>query len=168
LTGTISSDIFVKKGFFMIEKIICPICGHITEQYKNPFPTVDVIVEIGGKIVLVNRKNPPYGWAIPGGFIDYGESAEEAAAREIKEETGLDVTDLTQFHVYSDPNRDLRFHTITIVFTAKGNGSPLAGDDAAGVGIFGEDELPAPLALDHARILSDYFRGKRLAGENNP
>lgn len=144
----------------MIEKIICPICGHSIERYKNPFPTADVIVDIGGKIVLINRKNPPYGWAIPGGFIDYGERAEDAASREIKEETGLQITGLTQFHVYSDPKRDPRFHTITIVFTAQGTGTPSAGDDAAGVGLFGKNELPSPLAFDHARILADYFRAK--------
>ena len=144
----------------MIEKIICPICGHITERYKNPYPTVDVIVDIGGKIVLVNRKNPPCGWAIPGGFIDYGESAEDAATREIREETGLDVTDLTQFHAYSDPNRDPRFHTITILFTAKASGTPSAGDDASLAGIFGEEELPSPLAFDHSMILADYFLSK--------
>jgi ADP-ribose pyrophosphatase YjhB (NUDIX family) len=145
----------------MIEKIVCPICGHVTERYKNPFPTADVIVEIGGKIVLIDRKNPPYGWAIPGGFIDYGESAEEAAIREIKEETGLDIYDLAQFHVYSDPKRDPRFQTITIVFTAKSNGTPCSGDDAAGVGLFGKDELPSPLAFDHALILENYFRSRK-------
>ncbi|MFA6471769.1 MAG: NUDIX hydrolase [Candidatus Latescibacterota bacterium] len=149
----------------MIEKIVCPSCGCITELYKNPCPTVDVIVDMGGKIVLINRKNPPYGWAIPGGFIEYGESAEDAAAREIKEETSLDITDLAQFHVYSDPGRDPRFHTITIVFTAQGRGTPSAGDDAAGLGIFGEEELPSPLVFDHARILTDYFRVKKACKE---
>ena len=115
----------------MIEKIVCPQCGYVTERYKNPFPTVDVIISIGGKIVLIKRKNPPSGWAIPGGFVDYGESAGDAAQREIKEETGIDITDLKQFRCYSDPGRDPRFHTITVVFTATGTGTPVAGDDAA-------------------------------------
>ena len=140
-----------------MEKNICPKCGHVTEQHKNPLPTVDVIIDINGRIVLVKRKNPPYGWAIPGGFVDYGESAETAAVREIKEETGLEITDLKQFHCYSDPDRDPRFHTITVVFTAKSTGKPVAGDDAADIGLFDTDILPSPLAFDHKKILEDYF-----------
>ena len=141
----------------MKEKIVCPVCGHVTERYKNPFPTVDVIVEIGGRVLLVQRRNPPYGWAIPGGFVDYGESAEDAAVREIKEETGIDITGLTQFRCYSAPDRDPRFHTITMVFTAASTGKPVAGDDAAHVGLFDRDNLPSPIAFDHAQILADYF-----------
>ena len=141
----------------MIEKIVCPKCGYATERYKNPFPTVDVIIDIGGRVVLVKRKNPPYGWAIPGGFIDWGESAEDAAEREIREEIGITITGLEQFHCYSDPKRDPRFHTITVVFTAAGTGNPTAGDDAAEVGLFDADTLPSPLAFDHEHILKDYF-----------
>ena len=142
----------------MKEKITCPACGHVTEQFKNPLPTVDVIVSIGGKVVLIRRKNPPPGWAIPGGFIDYGETAEHAAAREIREETGLDIANLTLFEVRSDPSRDPRFHTISIVYTADSAGTPRAGDDAAETGLFGPDNLPKPIAFDHAEILRDYFR----------
>ena len=145
----------------MKEKAKCPICGHVTERYKNPLPTVDVIVEIGGKIALIKRKNPPYGWAVPGGFVDYGESAEDAGVREMKEELGLDITNLEQFHCYSDPHRDPRFHTITIVFTATAEGIPTAGDDAAEAGLFDADSLPSPLAFDHASILGDYFASRK-------
>src|SRR3989304_1636029 len=97
----------------------CPDCGTAVPP-KNPFPTVDIIIEIEGKgIVLIRRKNPPYGWAIPGGFVDYGESIENAAVREALEETSLKVELLRQFHVYSSPDRDPRFHTISTVFTAR-------------------------------------------------
>jgi len=129
-------------------------------QYKNPIPTVDIIIEINDGIVLIKRKNPPYGWAIPGGFIDYGESAESAAIREAKEETNLEITDLRQFHIYSDPNRDPRFHTISIVFVAKAKGIPQAKDDAMEIGVFTEDNLPAEIAFDHRKILEDYFNKK--------
>ena len=141
----------------MLEKIICPKCGYIIKQHKNPFPTVDVIVDIGGKVVLIKRRNPPYGWAIPGGFIDWGESAEDAARREIKEETGIDIANLKQFRCYSTPERDPRFHTISVVFTATGSQVPFAGDDAADAGLFDADNLPSPLAFDHEYILRDYF-----------
>lgn len=126
-------------------------------KHRNPIPTVDIIIEISGGIVLIKRKNPPHGWAIPGGFIDYGESAEDAARREAKEETGLDIGDLRQFHTYSDPNRDSRHHTISVVFTAKAKGKPQARDDAAHIGVFTRETLPEPLAFDHAQILQDYF-----------
>ena len=129
-------------------------------RHRNPIPTVDIIIEISDDIVLIKRKNPPYGWAIPGGFIDYGESAEDAARREAEEETGLDIEDLRQFHTYSDPNRDPRHHTISVVFTAKAKGKPQARDDAAGIGAFTKDTLPEPLAFDHAHILQDYFNRK--------
>ena len=144
----------------MIEKNVCPNCGHITERYKNPLPTVDVIVDINGKVVLVKRKNPPLLWALPGGFIDYGESSEDAAVREIREETGLEITELNQFHCYSKPERDPRFHTVTVVFTARSTGIPAAGDDAAGAGLFDADNLPLPLAFDHEEILKDYLQNR--------
>jgi len=139
---------------------LCPGCGTQIERFKNPYPTADVIVNVGGKVVLVNRKNVPHGWAIPGGFIDYGESAEHAAAREIREETGLEITNLHLFGVYSDPKRDPRFHTLTVVYTADSTDVPHAGDDAADAALFGADELPERLAFDHADILCDYFRSR--------
>lgn len=131
--------------------------------YRNPLLTVDIIIKIGDGVVLIKRKNPPHGWALPGGFVDYGESVEAAAARESGEETGLSVTLKEQFHVYSDPSRDPRHHTVTLVFVAEAAGIPKAADDAAQAGVFAEDSLPHPLAFDHQRILSDYFRF--LAGE---
>ncbi len=136
-----------------------PHCHKNINERRNPLPTVDVIIELNGKIVLIKRKNPPYGWALPGGFVDYGESFEKAALREAREETGLSVTDLKQFHTYSDPGRDSRFHTASTVFTGQAAGEPVAGDDAGEVGLFGQDELPE-LAFDHAEILADYFTGK--------
>ena len=136
----------------------CPACGTTVEKYKNPVPTVDVIVELEGRgIVLIKRKNPPYGWAIPGGFIDYGESIEEAAVREAKEEVSLEVDLVQQLHTYSDPTRDKRHHTITTVCIVKATGEPIASDDAAEVGVFNEKNLPEPLVFDHAKILKDYF-----------
>jgi len=135
-------------------------------EYKNPSPTADVIIEVkkdDGQegIILIQRKNPPPGWAIPGGFVDYGESLEEAAVREAKEETDLDITLRYQLHTYSDPGRDPRKHTITTVFVAEGQGRPRAQDDAKGIGIFTEKEINFPLAFDHALILSDYFNRKK-------
>ena len=130
--------------------------------YRNPTPTVDIIIELVDRphqpIVLVERKNPPLGWAIPGGFIDYGESAEAAARREAEEETGLQVELISQFQVYSDPERDPRQHTLSIVFLAMAMGTPKAGDDAKGLGIFESWRLPAELCFDHDKILRDYWR----------
>jgi ADP-ribose pyrophosphatase YjhB (NUDIX family) len=145
------------------QAITCPNCGHGLSIYRNPVPTVDIIIGYEGGIVLVLRKNPPPGWALPGGFVDYGETVEAAAIREAREETGLDLADLRQFGVYSDPGRDPRQHTITTVFTAKGAGTMKAGDDAARVQVFGLEALPG-LAFDHARILGDYGRSLGKGG----
>lgn len=130
-------------------------------QRRNPFPTVDVIIERGGAVLLIRRKNPPHGWAIPGGFVDWGESLEEAALREAREETGLDVTLVRQFHTYSRPDRDPRFHTISTVYAATAMGDPAAADDALEARFFAEDALPSPLAFDHAEILADFFAWRR-------
>jgi ADP-ribose pyrophosphatase YjhB (NUDIX family) len=144
----------------MASKMIkCPKCQTEIEVYQNPIPTVDIIIEIESKgIVLIKRKNPPHGWAIPGGFVDYGESLEEAAIREAKEETNLDVELKRQFHTYSDPNRDPRHHSISTVYIAKGKGIPKAKDDATDTGIFNESNLPDEIAFDHRFILRDYFK----------
>jgi ADP-ribose pyrophosphatase YjhB (NUDIX family) len=132
--------------------------------YKNPVPTVDAIISIirDGKehIVLIKRKNPPYGWALPGGFVDYGESLEHAVVREAKEETCLDITEVRQFHAYSDPARDQRQHTISVVFTSRAEGEPEGSDDAAEAKLFTRDSLPEQIAFDHRQILEDYFSGK--------
>lgn len=143
------------------ESFTCPSCGHVMERYKNPVPTVDVVIEYSRGIVLVERKNPPHGWALPGGFVDYGETVEHAAAREALEETGLVLENLRMFHVYSDPSRDPRMHTITTVFTASCKGVLQAGDDAGSAGVFAENELPGDIAFDHSRIIADYFSWKR-------
>jgi ADP-ribose pyrophosphatase YjhB (NUDIX family) len=127
---------------------------------RNPVPTVDIIIETGGGVVLVRRKNPPHGWALPGGFVDYGESLEEAAVREALEETGLSVELTRQFHTYSDPRRDPRQHTISTVYVARAGGRPKAGDDAKAAEVFTEDTLPGDIAFDHRQILDDYFRGR--------
>jgi 8-oxo-dGTP diphosphatase len=127
---------------------------------KNPFLTVDAIIEVDGGIVLIKRKNPPSGWAIPGGFVDYGETLEEAAVREAKEETGLDIRLVRQLHTYSDPKRDPRHHTVSTIFIATASGTPVAADDAKEAGIFTRDDLPDEIAFDHRQILKDYFSGK--------
>lgn len=126
--------------------------------YKNPKPTVDIIIELKDGIVLIERKNPPYGWAIPGGFVDYGESVEDCAVREAREETGLNVRLEDLLYVYSRPDRDPRHHTLTTVFLATADGIPVAADDAKSAGVFSARTLPVPLAFDHASILDDYFR----------
>ncbi|MBI5557559.1 MAG: NUDIX hydrolase [Deltaproteobacteria bacterium] len=131
--------------------------------YRNPVPTVDIIIAIGAGIVLVKRRNPPLGWALPGGFVDYGESLESAAVREAKEETGLDVTLICQLHSYSDPRRDARLHTISTVFIARASGTPHAADDALDAVIFSQNNLP-PLVFDHEKILGDYFTRRQLPG----
>jgi ADP-ribose pyrophosphatase YjhB (NUDIX family) len=123
--------------------------------FRNPVPTVDVIIEYEGGVVLILRKNPPPGWALPGGFVDYGETVEAAAMREAKEETNLDLAGLTMFSVYSDPARDPRQHTITTVFVAQGHGQLKGGDDASKAQVFKLEYLPE-LAFDHAKILADY------------
>ena len=139
--------------------ISCPKCKKEIGVYKNPIPTVDIIIEIESKgIILIKRKNPPFGWAIPGGFVDYGESLEEAAIREAKEETNLDVKLIRQFQTYSNPKRDPRHHSISTVYIAKGKGQPKAKDDALEIGIFNESNLPDEIAFDHRAILSDYFK----------
>jgi 8-oxo-dGTP diphosphatase len=128
---------------------------------RNPLPTADVIVEVGNRIVLVRRKHPPAGWAIPGGFIESGETVEAAAVREALEETGLAVTLTALLGVYSDPARDPRHHTVSTVYVGRADGSPSGGDDAAEARLFSEGDLPSPLAFDHAAILADYFRYKK-------
>ena len=130
------------------------------QTYKNPLVTVDIILEIDDKIILIRRQNPPYGWALPGGFVNYGESLESAAVREAKEETSLEVVLVDQFHTYSDPGRDPRHHTITTVFIGKGIGVPKPADDAKQLGMFSINDLPDPIVFDHKNIINDYFRFK--------
>ncbi len=130
----------------------------MSKTHRNPLPTVDIIIEVKGGIVLIERKNPPYGWAIPGGFVDYGESVEDCAVREAREETGLNIRLKDLLYVYSRPDRDPRHHTLTTVFIATADGQPVAVDDAKAAGVFHARMLPAPLVFDHAEILVDYFQ----------
>lgn len=135
------------------------------KKHKSPIPTVDIIIEITRRngqegIILIKRKNPPHGWALPGGFVDSGESLEEAAVREAKEETSLYIKLKSQFHTYSDPKRDPRQHTISTVYVATAQGRPKAQDDAQDIRIFTEEEINFPLAFDHKKILADYFKQK--------
>ena len=136
-------------------------------KYRNPVPTVDLIILTREKpelekrgITLIKRKNPPYGWALPGGFVDYGETVENAAIREAYEETGLKVKLLRQFHVYSSPERDPRLHTVTTVFIAEAEGIPAGQDDALEAKIFYYPHIPEDIAFDHADIIKDFFMEK--------
>lgn len=130
--------------------------------YRNPAPTVDLIIEMIDQphrpIVLIERLNIPHGWALPGGFVDYGESVETAAVREAKEETNLDVSLVEQFQVYSAPDRDARSHTLSIVFIATATGTAIAQDDAKSLKVVNPWEIPPELCFDHGQILADYFR----------
>ena len=159
----------------MKDQLLCPHCGKPVFRYRNPFPTVDIIIEteynasknvepaskakpVETGIVLIKRKNSPIGWALPGGFVDYGETLESAAVREAKEETSLDVTLSYQLGAYSDPARDPRHHSISVVFVATAVGKPVAADDAREAGVFKPYALPEPMVFDHAKILRDFFK----------
>jgi len=139
---------------------------------RKPGLAVDCIILIDGKVLLIHRRNPPHGWALPGGFVEYGETVEDAVRREMKEETGLDLTDLRQFRVYSDPARDPRGHVVSVVFAARGVGQPKAGDDAeryrlvdlnevAETGTVPEGTVPVSLVFDHAQILKDFVQNTK-------
>ncbi|MDG5469955.1 NUDIX hydrolase [Deltaproteobacteria bacterium IMCC39524] len=145
----------------MQDTFVCPHCGKESQRYRNPFPTVDIIIEIEDRILLIERLNEPFGWALPGGFVDYGESLEEAAIREAREETGLNLENLQQFKAYSEPKRDPRQHNISMVFTAEAQEEPKAGDDAKHARLFSIDELPTKLCFDHATILQDYISARK-------
>ena len=127
---------------------------------RGPHVTVDAIIELpGDRVVLIERGYPPLGWAFPGGFVDYGEPAEAACVREAKEETGLDVALVTLLGVYSDPDRDPRLHTLSVVYVARAEGEPVGGDDAkAAYAVPAAELLDRTLVFDHERIARDYFR----------
>jgi 8-oxo-dGTP diphosphatase len=129
-------------------------------MYRNPLPTVDVIIELPQGVVLIERRNPPLGWALPGGFVDYGENLEHAAVREAREETGLTVKLVKQLYTYSDPNRDPRHHTLSTVFIATAEGLPVGGSDARQARVC-RPPWPAPLVFDHDAILADYLRFRK-------
>lgn len=150
----------------MKKDVVCPHCGKPYSCFRNPAPTADVIIyEPGRGVVIIRRRHAPIGFALPGGFIDEGEQAEEAAVREMREETGLDVELTGLLGVYSRPKRDPRQHTLTVVFTGKARNPDAicAGDDAAQAAFYPLDALPQPLVFDHAEIL-EHFR-QSLAGQ---
>ncbi|HSA31181.1 MAG TPA: NUDIX hydrolase [Candidatus Omnitrophota bacterium] len=166
---------FIRFGKHRFEKVY--VCVTDTEHFEifkqnlggyiihvqdtlglGPYVTVDAIIELAQGIVIIERSNPPYGWALPGGFVDYGESLEQAVVREVQEETGLRFVDFRQMKVYSDPGRDPRFHTVSTVFAGRGEGQPKAADDAKNLKIIGRDEvLKLEYAFDHKKVIEDYL-----------
>ena len=154
--------LYDEEAFSVFKKGVLGYLEYVTAKLSGgPYVTVDVIIELAEGIVIIKRSNPPFGWALPGGFVDYGESLEDAVKREAKEETDLDLTEIRQFHTYSDPQRDPRFHTVGTVFIAKAKGRPKAGDDAAGLKIIKLNEIEKlEFAFDHKKILEDYLKTK--------
>ncbi len=150
-----------------MDPVRCPKCGETVHRYRNPFPTADVVIyEPGLGVVLIRRANVPHGLALPGGFVDEGESVEHAAVREMKEETGLDVELLGILGVYSNPARDPRFHTMTVTYVGKAKNPQqlAAGDDAAQAAFYAPDVLPEALCFDHDLALEhfrQYLKGQR-------
>jgi 8-oxo-dGTP diphosphatase len=140
----------------------------MSDEYRNPVPAVDIIIEVDERIVLVERKNEPLGWALPGGFIDEGESVEQAAIREAREETGLEIELQELLYVYSNPDRDPRKHTMSVVFIAKAQGTPEAADDAQSAELIDRRELPDDLCFDHRTILAHYLRYRRSGDRPDP
>jgi len=155
--------LYDQKAFTVFNKSVLGYLEYVTEKLSGgPFVTVDAIIELADGIVIIQRSNPPFGWALPGGFVDYGESLEDAVKREAREETDLDLAEIKQFHTYSEPSRDPRFHTIGTVFIAKARGKPKAGDDAAALKIIGLNEIKdLDFAFDHKKILQDYIKYKQ-------
>jgi len=154
--------LFDQETFQVFEQTVSGYLHHIQDTLgEGPYVTVDAIIEVADGIILVERSNPPYGWALPGGFVDYGESLETAVRREAKEETDMELEDLRQFHAYSEPGRDPRFHTVSTVFIAKGKGRPKSGDDAKSLMVVQYDELmKLGYAFDHKKVIEDYLKQK--------
>ena len=155
--------LYDKEAYDIFQKGVTSYLEYIVHKLQQgPFTTVDAIIEINGGIVIIERSNPPFGFALPGGFVDYGGSLEDAVIREAKEETGLELTDLKQFHTYSQPDRDPRFHTIGTVFTARAKGIPRAGDDAAALQVVRLNEImKLEFAFDHKKIIEDYIESNK-------
>lgn len=158
----------------MKKTVLCPHCGKPFSKWCNPTPTTDVVIhEPSRGVVIIRRANEPRGYALPGGFIDEGEQAEQAAVREMREETGLEVELTGLLGVYSQPHRDPRQHTLSVVFTGRPRDADklCAGDDAAAAAFYPLDALPEPLVFDHARILKDFaevLAGRRTLGPVEP
>jgi 8-oxo-dGTP diphosphatase len=141
----------------VLELALLSVKHEASSVRPQPRLAADCIILVDGKVLLIRRKNPPFGWALPGGFVEYGETVEDAVRREMLEETGLELVNLAQFRVYSDPKRDPRGHCVSVVFIADGRGEPKAGDDAAEFRLVSLDAVPeSELVFDHAQILADY------------
>jgi 8-oxo-dGTP diphosphatase len=144
-----------------LPRLVCPHCGGKQDRWDQPRITVDAaVIDSRGRILLIERGLPPSGWALPGGFVDAGETLASAVARELLEETGLVASAMEQFFTYSDPSRDPRHHTLTTVFLAKAEGSPKAGDDAVAARFYEPSKLPK-LAFDHDLVLKQIFDFKK-------
>jgi len=159
--------LYDKEALDIFHKGVIAYLEHVIHKLQaGPYTTVDAIIEIPLEnketgIIVIQRSNPPFGWALPGGFVDYGESLEVAVKREAKEETGMDLTEIKQFHTYSEPERDPRFHTISTVFIGHAKGKPRAGSDAAGLKVINLSEIKnLTFAFDHQKILQDYLAYK--------
>ena len=161
--GQIIFCLYGKEAYEVFNENVFRYLEYITNKVQQgPFVTVDAIIETDDGIVLIGRSNPPFGWALPGGFVDYGESLEDAVRREAKEETGVDLEDLKQFHTYSKPGRDPRFHTISTVYIARGKGKPKSGSDAANLKVINIKELKNyNFSFDHKEIIEDYLKYKK-------
>ncbi|MFH1612949.1 MAG: macro domain-containing protein [bacterium] len=156
--------LYDEKSYKIFQNVIVEHLKTIQNKiFKYPLPTVDAIIKKDDKIILIERKNPPFGWALPGGFVEYGESLEQAIIREVKEETNLEIETLEQFHTYSAPNRDPRFHTITTVFIVSCKGKIKAQSDAQKVNEFNFNELPENMAFDHKKVINDWMKSGTIS-----
>jgi len=161
--------LFDDETYGVFKEAIPGYIHHLQDDfYGGPYVTVDAIIEINGGVVFIERSNPPFGLALPGGFVDFGESLEESVVRETKEETNLNFVQFRQFHTYSHPRRDPRFHTISTVFIGKGKGRPKFGDDAKGLKIVKYDDLlNLEYAFDHKEIIKEYLEKKGFSDQHD-
>ena len=161
--------LYSEEVYDVFKKCVCEYLKHLGEKLgQGPFVTVDAVIEYNGGIVLIERSNPPLGWALPGGFVDYGESLEQAVAREVKEETGLEFTNIKQLKAYSAPGRDPRFHTVTVVFYGQGGGKLAADSDARNAQVLRPVDLPQEMAFDHRQIIQEYLELKCSGHSDKP